>query len=271
MNNEIPNRIFKYRSFDKDGHFKGFLKRNELYFSSPVKFNDPFDCRIVPTFEKCNKDEFYKKVFEHNKERHPKLSNAELKKMTDKNFAENYAIIRDPKLFSKRVNEMMDSLIGVFTLTEDNTNILMWSHYADSHKGFCVEYDSQRLLQICYNYAKIGDFIVAIKVKYSSIYPQINPYKLNHDDEDYLDYMDCLTVKSEVWSYEKEWRLIYSRHPNEALSFPDNIVKAIYFGVNCSDENINTVKNLTKEKKIIPKFYKAELRKREFGIEFIPI
>lgn len=268
MTNEIPNRIFKYRGFDKDGHFKGFLKNNELYFSSPIKFNDPFDCRIVPTFEICNKTEFYNKVFEHNKESYPKLSNAELRKMTGKNFAKNYAIIKNPKLFSKRVNEMMDTLIGVFTLTEDNTNILMWSHYSDSHKGFCVEYDPQRLFEVCYNYIKIGDLIVAKKVKYSSIYPQINPYKLDHN---YDDYMDCLTVKSDVWNYEKEWRLIYSRHPNEAISFPDDIVKAIYFGVNCSDENINTVLTLTKERKVIPKFYKAKLRKREFGIEFTPI
>ncbi|MBK8112877.1 MAG: DUF2971 domain-containing protein [Saprospiraceae bacterium] len=29
---------------------------------------------------------------------------------------------------------------NVFCLSEENDNLLLWSHYADCHKGYCVEY-----------------------------------------------------------------------------------------------------------------------------------
>ena len=33
---------------------------------------------------------------------------------------------------------------GVLSLSAKNSNILMWSHYADSHKGVCIEYTDYR-------------------------------------------------------------------------------------------------------------------------------
>ena len=268
MNLEIPNRIFKYRSFDSNGNSINLLQNNRLYFSSPIKFNDPFDCRVAPNYSIGSDKDIYNKMYEHNKEVYPNLSYGVLRKITGKDFAKNVNIIKNPELFSKRINDMIDQLIGVFTMTEDNENILMWSHYAESHKGFCVEFNPKRLFEICYNYIKIGDLIVSKKVKYSSTYPLINPYKVSAS---YEEYMDWLTVKSSVWEYEKEWRLIYSNHPNEQVDFPDEIIKAIYFGVYCSDENIKMVIELTKNKKVVPKYYKAKLKNNEFGIDFIMI
>ena len=35
--------------------------------------------------------------------------------------------------------------IHVACFSETKESILMWSHYADNHKGFCVEYDFKEL------------------------------------------------------------------------------------------------------------------------------
>ncbi len=268
MNGQIPNRIFKYRSFDNKGYFRDLLKNNELYFSSPIKFNDPFDCRVVPNYEIGSRKDIYNKLYEYNGIDYPKFSAIELRKKTDKDFAENYKIIKNPDLFAKRVNEMMDQIIGIFTMTEDNSNILMWSHYSDSHKGFCIEFNAGRLFEICNNYIRIGDLILTKKVKYSPTYPKNNPYTIF---KKYEAYEDWLTVKSMDWKYEKEWRLLYAKHPNEKVQFPDDIFKAIYFGVQCSDKHIEEVFELTKTKKINIKYYKAKLRRYDFGIEFTDI
>jgi len=37
--------IYKYRPIDAKGHTKRILTHSELYFSRPLNFNDPFDCR----------------------------------------------------------------------------------------------------------------------------------------------------------------------------------------------------------------------------------
>ncbi|HGY1053520.1 TPA: DUF2971 domain-containing protein, partial [Aeromonas salmonicida subsp. pectinolytica] len=39
------------------------------------------------------------------------------------------------------------------SLSRNNTNILMWSHYADSHKGFCIGFSRQN------NYFKVAESV----------------------------------------------------------------------------------------------------------------
>lgn len=40
-----------------------------------------------------------------------------------------------------QLKDKLENLFWIGCLAEDYKNRLMWSHYADSHKGFCVEYD----------------------------------------------------------------------------------------------------------------------------------
>lgn len=40
------------------------------------------------------------------------------------------------------ISDMLDKMLqkfGVISFSEVNDNILMWSHYADQHHGFCLE------------------------------------------------------------------------------------------------------------------------------------
>jgi hypothetical protein len=41
---KFPEIVYKYRSFDQ--HTAGIFKNNELWFSKPGNFNDPFDLKI---------------------------------------------------------------------------------------------------------------------------------------------------------------------------------------------------------------------------------
>ena len=38
---------------------------------------------------------------------------------------------------------------SIACFTESNDNSAMWGHYADSHRGFCIEYDFQKILTAC--------------------------------------------------------------------------------------------------------------------------
>ena len=43
-------KIYKYRSFDKEGFSLKNLTDNTLHCSSPMAFNDPFDCKCGITY-----------------------------------------------------------------------------------------------------------------------------------------------------------------------------------------------------------------------------
>ena len=52
-NNENLDYLYKFRSLEESNFdfTKNILINNELYFSSPTKFEDPFDCRPRYTIE----------------------------------------------------------------------------------------------------------------------------------------------------------------------------------------------------------------------------
>ena len=54
----IPDVLYKYRALS--GESREFVRQiiveNKVYFSSPERFNDPFDCRIHASFGGTNKD-----------------------------------------------------------------------------------------------------------------------------------------------------------------------------------------------------------------------
>ncbi|GMU95661.1 DUF2971 domain-containing protein [Ignavibacterium album] len=265
MNLNTPNHIYKYRSFDN--HYEELIEKNLFFFSSPNNFNDPFDSKIIANYPAGTKKQIYNKIYESLRDKHPSFSKKKLSLLAEKNLNHNYKIIKDPKLFTERVNQEIEKFLGIFTMTEDNKSILMWSHYANKHTGFCIEFDFQELTRICDNYLNIKEAILVRKVIYSEKYPVIDPYKYDVRKY-YTEYLNLLSIKSSDWAYEKEWRLIYLFNPNKTLQFPDKVFKSIYFGLNCSKQNIANVISKTKNKNVSLKYYKAEFQLFKFGIDF---
>lgn len=136
-----------------------------------------------------------------------------------------------------QVQTSLESRLKICCLTTDYTNKLMWSHYADSHKGICVEYDfSDRAV----NKSQ------PLPVYYSHERPQFD-WKLSQEakSKGTACLMQALLTKDEDWSYEKEWRMVIS-----AETEPDNIpappIKCIYIGASCSEENTKKIVDTAK-------------------------
>jgi len=68
----------------------------------------------------------------------------------------------------------------------------MWAHYANKHRGICLEFNANDEL-----------FCQAIKISYAEDYPI---YDLT--DETVNGNLMPLTSKSKAWEYEDEYRLI---------------------------------------------------------------
>ncbi|EKF9154346.1 DUF2971 domain-containing protein [Vibrio cholerae] len=100
---------------------------------------------------------------------------------------------------SKLKIQPLESL-GIISFTEDKENLLMWSHYADQHKGFVIEFDIEHEF-FSKTYSNGIDFVGSIN---RVLYKKKRLESLN----EYL--IEPYFHKSDEWLYEKEHRLLVS-------------------------------------------------------------
>jgi hypothetical protein len=97
------------------------------------------------------------------------------------------------------MEEKFNELLGILSLTEKPDNLLMWSHYAASHAGFVIGFNSS------HDYfdqrkSPSDEFRHLRKVEYRAVRPNAPLSE--------LDGIDVFLVKSTEWEYEQEWRIM---------------------------------------------------------------
>ena len=147
----MPEFLYRYESFSAK-HFEQTIehlfKKNEIYLNSRKQFNDPFD--FLPKLE----GQLKRKHLSGNYKGTNPL-NRHLRRKAVSN--------RDPEeIFIKHYNEMTDSF-GIKSFSTNNDNILLWSHYAQGHFGYCVEFKPID-----------SEIKNVLKVKYFKIRPVLN-------------------------------------------------------------------------------------------------
>lgn len=102
------------------------------------------------------------------------------------------------------------------------SNEIMWAHYADSHRGFCIEYDLDILTK---NLSPTFDIRSLIDVNYQENRPEIT-------DEDTIDviHKKAFGTKSLAWENENEVRLVFMTQGLKPIL--KGAIKAVYFGLN---------------------------------------
>ena len=255
---ELPDTLYKYRDWSLKNH-KRFLTKQEAYFASPSDFNDPFDCKIPIRYdinsEKHLEDIYYNMV----KAVHQNATDEEVRDFAKKHVKEGPV---SPDQFKKNGTEYFQNLnrrMGVFSLSACNNDILMWGHYANSHRGFCVGLDTGELMK-----TEGVDFIG--KVQYCPVFPIIVPVGSIEDD-----FHKQIFSKWDKWEYESEFRLTKNHISNRRIKFPKSAFKEIILGSNMT---INERQSLIKmTNKLMPgvKIYEARPHQEKFLIEINPL
>ncbi|PKN69295.1 MAG: hypothetical protein CVU54_11185 [Deltaproteobacteria bacterium HGW-Deltaproteobacteria-12] len=80
-----------------------------------------------------------------------------------------------------------------------------------------------------------------------------------------------LLTKSNLWSYEKEWRIIEHIKGVGKYSFPPQLLTGVIIGCQMPDANKTKIINWAKNRNPKPLLYKAEVKKREFGLKIKPM
>src|ERR1035441_10393936 len=84
----------------------------------------------------------------------------------------------------------------IYCLTPLPSSTLMWSHYADNHRGLCLEFSTNNNVFRC-----------AQRIVYRSKYPVWHPHTLLLE----TNIEEALLTKSRDWRYEKEYRVVARR------------------------------------------------------------
>lgn len=274
--------LYKYFSPER----RGLLDELLLRFTPPGLFNDPFDS--LPAFSEFDQSLVQEKVDKvsldlafnialegcSDEQRLAKLgsiprANTILKKRYQSNLAGLDDIFIS--LHRKRVN----SDIGVLCLCKNPKSIVMWSHYADDHKGFVVGFESQDGF-FSHNPKDPVDIGVLTEVNYTRERPFIDIRTIKEGTE----FPDILFTKNEDWRYEQEWRIIrFLKDADEIRNkavhlfrIPPTAIREIIFGYK-SDSAVTGAleKSLGKNAKLNHiKVSVAKLSKKQYEMDLLP-
>lgn len=199
-----------------------------IYFRSPLGFNDPIDCRTPPVLRRLTDEQlaFLRRT-------NPDVWGiaADNKGVSKAEFVEKI----NEKLLSIHDEEIRKCGIACFSKRGDDP--LMWAHYAGGGRGFCLEFDNG------------GDLYESYDVDYSGKFPDAYRYvEALAKWQEIVPYPELLlTHKDEVWQYEEEVRMF--RGGVGKLSYPAKTLKAVYFGIAATEDTKTLVRTVIKDKK----------------------
>jgi hypothetical protein len=163
---------------------------------------------------------------------------------------------------TKKLLDLKGVQCGIYSLSEEYNNELMWAHYGNSHKGYCIEYEFDKIEDLDLKKANkethLKHFDRFIKLKYEDKIPK------NIDSlEPHNNFINYLSQKSMNWKYEKEVRLI--TQTSGKFNYNPKVIKSIIFGLNCCPEMKEKIINKLKFKHIL--FYEIVRVKESYTLE----
>lgn len=260
---ELP-KLYKYRYFNEntvtrlpDGEeipqWQQVLYDGLIFPACPETFNDPYDCDFLINQEFLQ-SRFIREFLVQRLSSRCSLSQQEKSSiMTEKDFDKIIArVLSDHfKITSKDVvltlkEEIKDaikstkSVLKVACFSEVNNSILMWSHYSQNHSGFCIEYD-------------FTSWKGNAQLKPVQYIRKRQPIQGNDIDGKTrnigLVLINEALNKADVWSYEREWRIIFTKpslfHPEfngkTLVYYLKDFITGVYLGAQAKDNYIQKI------------------------------
>ncbi|MHB8894137.1 MAG: DUF2971 domain-containing protein [Candidatus Geothermincolia bacterium] len=260
------------------------LKRGVVWLAQPSSFNDPLDCKatmlgkvagpVGAEFMKTSRVAVSMIMLKRGiaDGTHPFGLGRKVAKYWLKEFERAHTIDGKYNVFeklyrslpisfplidpAKLVNDVEHALeqIGVLSLSARCDHMLMWAHYTNSHRGFCLGFERNPS-------SVLDDERVCRPVRYVSEFPRLDldsvritrtiaPGFRGGSAETAIDLSDAnlqnvVFSKSEDWSYEQEWRVITSKGGIEA-PFPGPL-REVIFGLRCDASQRNAIQDAVRQ------------------------
>ncbi|MBX9615929.1 MAG: DUF2971 domain-containing protein [Caulobacteraceae bacterium] len=255
-----PPVLYKYRSLSPGARefTRDIIVNSRLWFAQAASFNDPFDS--FPSFTLNSSPAEYEAYVRYVVDKANPLASAE-----ERERVFDYLVSLSPETASEMMqragaNHMQN--LAVCCLSGVNDQVLMWSHYADSHAGLCLRFKTRPLS------ADIPD--PAYRVSYAADRPVVNRAAA---PDDYAGLFDALLVKADFWAYEQEHRLFRREVLGGAghEAFPPDRLDGVIFGARCGPDERAMVQEWVAERGIPVEFLEATPDPQRFRLEVRPL
>ena len=266
--------LFQYRSCTKYSVYNFW--KNQQVLVNPAKFNDPFDSypacdnkKIEYSFDSLTEEKFrelvnivrqrpfeaeeikelggmhtvsiLQKISEVPQEELEKYFYPEFKKIKQNGLNQTISLIN-------ALAKMLQQSIRIACFSEVHDSPIMWGHYADSGKGFCIKYSIKPFHHVlfcknkrifinssCANQGLLSilpviyqneryDCTRIIEEQQKYFVADTLNLDLDFSNFDFLRGFKLACFKFLDWKYEKEWRLIL----DHATGLPDYYVASIF-------------------------------------------
>ena len=300
--------IYKY--LDEEGALKT-IEHNSVLLRTPLEFNDPFDSVFNIDKKEMNKAydlfmnyQLFKKLYKDLivDRKKPKL----LGKITKKNIEYDAPLIKKELVYKSKGYITADYKYGLEVLKHNDANvkeqfssmmrfameslrnvalvscfgsspnsILMWSHYANKHKGACVEFeiDDKDFREVVYSKKLLFfRFTDALEILFGHDFAN---KEVDTNKGEYQFILDPIFVKSIDWSYEGEVRCAYSKtnldskiykiqdEDGEKFLLKMPKIKKIYLGCNADDNFVSQIGKIAGDILVV----KMKKCSNEYGLE----
>jgi hypothetical protein len=233
--------VFKFRAINK--YLLDSLVKSELYFARPSFLNDPFDCRVDVIRS---------------------LDNAIIKSSSESREA--LMKLRQMHDFFEKVQTDL-SQIGVCSFSLELSNPLMWSHYADYHRGVSLMYSFTEE----YFYENMDRILGIDRVVYDTN-PLTNWFisrapKLGSFEEFGIALISkILTIKAKQWNYEDEVRILRKTPGVEHLDRKN--LRQVCFGLETTESDVALVTKILKQGQYEPTLCRmVRCNETDFGLK----
>ena len=193
----VPRVLYRYAGASEVRlqWIRRLLIASELYFTSPRTFNDPFDCRGVSIEFAASPLKARQHWRKEARSAYPDEPLRKQKGTIERLIAEARTSEGRERLKKSIFDAVAEQ--GVVCLSKQPANMLMWSHYAEGHKGIVVRFNMQTM-----PWTSLLDLI---PVQYGTQFPRVNWYEIR---EKHHPHMLILSTKALAWAHEEEWRLV---------------------------------------------------------------
>ena len=243
--------LYKYGWVNE--HAESVFATPTIWFSSPSSLNDPFECRPWFTFD-GSQGQIVDVLTRALRRNNPCLAPHDATAHAVSIFLEGRH--RDPKTWENLRNDVVARLgedIGLYCLTKTNDNILMWSHYAQNHQGYCLEFEATDFTPV---------FGESQEVTYAKEFPVVDFFNTPHDKQVDLTFL----TKFIGWEYEEEYRVIDHEAGSGLHTYAPEFLRSVTFGMRMPETDRQKIRGWLKNRGHDVKTYEASIHERDFKV-----
>ena len=241
--------LYKYCKLND--YTKDSLRNSYLYFSPYTDFNDPFEFKFINDL--TGTEEQKKTYVAQMLKRQPyydRLSRQEIEYEINR-IINNFPSFNYEAFYGAMKRAM--SMFGIYCTSLIGDDILMWSHYADGHKGICLKF----------NFAdEDAPHCTIEEVRYEDRPPIVNRMRDNGQESVFA----VLLTKGKKWEYEQEARFLNYK-PKEKVTFDAKCLQEITLGCRTSESDIRDIISIVKAGPYNCKLSKANLCDDRYALE----